>query len=314
MPMGELENLNIDNIKGLPEASRRELHKLQDECIDLYEQDKADFRQDLKKINIDRVQDLLPPKYKDIKLDNILELNINDIPELSYKQKEELKKLKNELHNLHEQDIAAERLQKEEKDVNRMYELLPDKFKDISITELENLNIDNIKGLPEVSRRELHKLQDELIELEIEDKRAEEEEKEMDRVHELLPAKYKEITIEDFLGLNLDMVRLLAKVPKHELKELQNKLKELDEKDDAAERHHKKDKDVVKMHELLPDKFKDMPVGELENLDIDIIKGLPEKSRRELHKLQVELKHLDQLDQAAERHHKEDEDVNKMYE
>ena len=106
----------------------------------------------------------------------------------------------------------------------------------------------------------------------------------------------------------------MDKPEKEELKQLKKDLIKLQYEDDAAERHHKKDKDVVKMHELLPDKFKDMPVGELENLDIDIIKGLPEKSRRELHKLQVELKHLDQLDQAAERHHKEDEDVNKMYE
>ena len=200
-----------------------------------------------------------------------------------------------------------------------MHELLPEKYKDVSMKELVTLDIDIIKGLPQASRRELHKLQDELIEFEKKDAADDRhyiKEEDVIKMHELLPSKYQDHDKKELKNLIIDNIYGLPDVSRRKLKKLQAELKHLDHLDDmdqASERHQKEEEDVVKMHELLPEQYKELSMRELENIDINNIKGLPQASQRELHKLQDELKHIDQADQACDRHQKEEEDVVKMH-
>merc|ERR1712150_442183 len=170
----------------------------------------------------------------------------------------------------------------------------------VDLEEFLDMDIKSIKDLSPDKQKELERLQDELHKLhdadvkdalEDHDDRKKLENEELDAVHKILG---DDVTLPDFLSLDLKTLKGLLPSQKKELARLQTELEELNKKDQEQEKEKEERKeeekdDLQKASDLLGEEIELLDFLEL---DIALLKNLTQQQRKELQRLQDELKKL----------------------
>merc|ERR1712150_400431 len=160
----------------------------------------------------------------------------------------------------------------------------------VDLEEFLDMDIKSIKDLSPDKQKELERLQDELHKLhdadvkdalEDHDDRKKLENEELDAVHKILGDDF---TLPDFLSLDLKTLKGLLPSQKKELARLQTELEELNKKHKEEEKD-----DLQKASDLLGEEIELLDFLEL---DIALLKNLTQQQRKELQRLQDELKKL----------------------
>merc|ERR1712150_352774 len=117
------------------------------------------------------------------------------------------------------------------------------------------------------------------------------EDEELDAVHKILG---DDVTLPDFLSLDLKTLKGLLPSQRKELDRLQKELEELNKKDKEEEKEIEQRKeeekdDLQKASDLLGE---EMEILDFLDLDIALLKNLTQQQKKELQRLQDELKKL----------------------
>merc|ERR1712150_27135 len=172
----------------------------------------------------------------------------------------------------------------------------------ISKNDFLKSNIDNLKNLRRGEKNELKRLQKELKEMDKADKAGQNNNnKPYSTEEEILLAKASHILGEpiglyDLLNLEINKLPYLSRFGKNKLREIQNRLRELhkDLLEDKKSRREIEMDDLSKAR-LILNKPK-MTLEDLLDLDLSKIKGLLPSEKKELARIQNELKLAHQAD------------------
>merc|ERR1712226_87227 len=238
-------------------------------------------------------------------LDEFIDLFIPGIKGLTDDEKKALIRLQDEEEMMHKKGLEEaiedddKRHDLEDKEMDLVRKILG---QNISLPDFLKKNINDLKNLKRADKKELERLQKELKEMDQADKA--EENNNINKYlseEEALVAKASEILGEPvdlytLLGLNIDKIGGISKPNKVKLKEIQDRLAEL-HKNDLQD---KKSRREVEMDDLSRARLilnkPDLSLEDLLDLDISKIKNLLPSEKKELIRIQNELKLAHQAD------------------
>jgi len=282
------------------------LKRLQDDLNKLHQNDldavikDSDLRKDQQNQEILSVRNIL--KDPEMTSDEFLDLKIISL-KIPEDKKQSLKRMQDELKQLHEADLIDtmqnpdKRQELEFQDLEAARKLV--KNPSLTLGEFLELNIPAIQGLTEDKKTTLMRLQEEeqfmhkkdlQDAIEDQDKRHDLEYKEMDLVRNILG---QDISLSDFMKLNIDKLKNLKLPQKSELKRLQEELRKMDQADVADENNNlfltEKDRLLAISAEILGEPIE---VSELLDLEIDELPNLPQSDKLKLKEIQDRLSEL----------------------
>merc|ERR1712226_505930 len=303
----DLLSLEIDKLRNLSRPDKIKLREIKDRLCQLHKKD-LDDKEQRKEIEMDdlsKARSIL--NQPELTLEGLLNLDISKIKNLIPSDRKELTRIQNELRLAHQADLkdalngAKDRKNLEKEEIKAVDKILGDK---VDLEEFLDMDIKSIKDLSPDKQKELERLQDELHKLhdadvkdalEDHDDRKKLENEELDAVHKILG---DDVTLPDFLSLNIFTLKNLLPSQKKELTRLQKELEEMNKKDQEEEKEIEQRKeeekdDLQKASDLLGEEIELLDFLEL---DIALLKNLTQQQRKELQRLQDELKKLHDAD------------------
>merc|ERR1712150_143556 len=293
---------------GAPDEMKS-LRRMQDELTQMHQADLMDTMDDSNKRKELEIKDLEAAqtvlKKPSLTLDQFLDLYIPGIKGLTEDQKKGLIRLQEEEEMMHKKDLQDamedddKRQEIEQTEMDLVRQILG---RNISEPEFLKLDIDTLPNLKRPEKAELKRLQKELKQLskadkaddnEIEAPYLTEEEALLKKASDILGSP---IELIDLLGLEVNKLTSLTKPDKLKLKEIQDRLAEL-HKNDLGNKQSRREiemDDLSKARSILNQP--ELTLEELLDLDISKIKNLLPSERKELIRIQNELKLAHQAD------------------
>jgi len=308
-------DLDIPSINNLNQQKKQELLNLQDKLENMHEADIKDALTNIesrKKLECDELKkagEIL--KNPDLMLEEFIDLDIGSI-NITPVKKKELKHLQDDLKKLHKADFDGALKDSELRKDLEQQEMISIKniLKDPEMTaeEFIDVNIDKLGKISSNEKKNLARMQDELKQLHKADlmdtmvspmNRKELEVKDLEAARVLLKNplmsldEFLDLYIPGVIGLNEDEKKALLRLQEEE--ELMHKKDIEDAMDNEDMRHNLVDQDMETVKKILGP---NVNLNEFLNINIDNLKDMKRPEKKELIRIQNELKTLDSADKA----------------